>query len=107
MATSASVFLSTWRDWGILLYEVHPRYHTRNHPIILGYTHGVSRYYHLPEDLDRLREAMHLPGPNQSFEAWLNRLGEINRTPLPPAEAPPSPQLPGDSWDPTAHPPIL
>jgi hypothetical protein len=105
VATPASVFLSTWRDYGVLLYEIHPRYHTRSAPIILGYTHGVSRYYHLPDDLERLREAMHLPGPNQSFEAWLNQLGVPDRAPCPPPE--PAPAAPHDSWDPQAHPPIL
>lgn len=104
MATPASVFLSVWKEWGIILYEVNPRYHTRTDPIILGYTHGVSRYYHLPHDLECLREAMHLPGPDQSFEAWLNQLGRPDRSPKP---EPAAPAVPADSWDPAAHPPIL
>jgi hypothetical protein len=113
MATPASVFLSEWREWGIILYEVHPRYHTRDYPIVLGYAHGISRYYHLPADLEQLREDMHLPGPDQSFEAWLNQLGSLkassdadtDRT----SKAPPAPAapVPADSWDPKAHPPIL
>jgi hypothetical protein len=103
MATPASVFLSTWRDEGVILYEVNPRYHTKEAPIILGFCHGVSRYYHLPDHQVELIDDCRLWDPG-SLVTWLTALTAPNRSPLP---EPASKAAPFDSWDPQAHPPIL
>jgi hypothetical protein len=101
MAISASVFLSTWREKGVILYEVNPRYHTKETPIVLGYCHGVSRYYHLPEHREQLvaDSEKDLPG----LQDWLEGLTRPDRSPQPE----PAPKAQADSWDPAAHPPIL
>ena len=77
MATPASVFLSTWRDQGVILYEVNPKYHTREAGIILGHCHGVSRYYHLPTHRLKLIEDTRLSPTSpasSSLDDWLNVL---------------------------------